>query len=308
MLLYFLAIIICVESTWDKTYLTWSLENGTNYSFIEDAIAMWDVYPLEFAQVESGKGDIKIYFAPLKDPVVGQAYPDRITIKENVPVDSIFYILQHEFGHALGLTHFNDSVMEPIYSSQNVTERDREIISKLYECKFDSIALINYQTYLMFQGSNYKRLDLHSGYATRGKIWQPFLRNVDSMYRNMTTGNYILIANDVYYEYDHTMHFIAQDYLNKIFPKVEFVDAVMIFRNGKTFVFENTNVYIDNTPPVDIRKIFWPIPKIPIRGAFLQLNGDIVLVDKKHNYIYNSTFHFQRMEQLCKGIRIHCCN
>lgn len=311
MLFYLLALIIGAESLWDKTYLTWSLENGTNHKFLNDAIAMWNVYPLEFARVERGKGDIKIYFSPLKETHLGFAsypndpYPGDVHINDKAAPRDVFYIIQHELGHALGLSHYNNSLMEPLFSGKNVSDNDRKKISDLYKCHFDSVTLLNFQTYIVFQGASYKILELSTQDYSAGRIWFPFIKNVDSMFRNLSSGNYIIISNDIYHEYDSNMKFIKQNYVNMLFPNVQYVDAVLTLRNRKVYVFENRNVYIDNSSKIDIRKLFWPIPNIPIRGAYEMLNGDIVLVDDKLNYIYSKKFRFKRIEKLCKN-KIHC--
>ncbi|GIX92445.1 hypothetical protein CDAR_232051 [Caerostris darwini] len=77
----FLALQFKINSnpTWNKNYLTWSLVNGTNYSFLDDVIEMWNIEPLEFARVDPGKGDINIYFKTVtNEHVMGYAhYPEE---------------------------------------------------------------------------------------------------------------------------------------------------------------------------------------------------------------------------------------
>lgn len=306
--LYLFSSIVGIESIWDKHYLTWSLENGTNYSEIQDAITMWNVSPLEFARVEPGKGDIKIYFAPLKSYILGQAYPPPhggVYINEKASTTDVFYIVQHEIGHALGLKHFGNSIMQPIFTERNVSEREIDKIKHLYGCSFNSATLINFDTYLVFQGSRYARFGINSNVISSDNLWIPFVKHVDAMYRKPFDSNYVLISNDKYYELTFDLKFAAQGSLDRLFPNVMYVDTVLPFPNGTLYVIENLNVYIDDRK-MDLRHVFKPrVPRVPVKGAFFEKNGRISLLDDRFRYIYDSNFSFVERRPLSE-MKIHC--
>lgn len=311
LLFYLLSLVVYVESIWDKTYLTWSLENGTaNYNIIEDAISMWDITPLEFARVEPGKGDIKIYFTHLPDYVLGQAYPPPhgnvyINVKEQTS-DKLFYIVQHEVGHALGLNHYKNSIMQAIFSKKNVSDIEIRKIREMYGCSFNSATLLNFDVYLVFQGSFYARFDLNSRVISSDRLWIPFVKHVDAMYRKPNSTNFIIISNDRYYELTFDLKFACQGYLKNLFPYVLYVDTVLRFPNGTVYIIEDLNIYIGHRK-MDIRHVFKPIvPRIPIRGAFVEKNGHVVLVDDGYHYVYDENLRFVKRRSLC-NMKIHCC-
>lgn len=307
-LLYLFSLIVGIESIWDKHYLTWSLENGTNNGSIRDAIAMWNIKPLEFARVEPGKGDIKIYFAPLKSYILGQAYPPPhgdIYINEKASPTEVFYIVQHEIGHALGLKHFGNSIMQSIFTEANVSEQEIVRIRQIYGCSFNSATLLNYDTYLMFQGSYYARFGVNSKLISSDKLWIPFVTHVDAMYRKPFSSNYVLISNDKYYELTFDLKFAGQGPLKQLFPNVTYVDTVLPFPNGTLYVIENLNIYIGDYK-MDLRHVFKPrVPRVPIRGAFFDKNGQISLLDDQFRYIYDSNFRFIKRRPLSE-MKIHC--
>lgn len=316
----FVSVLLMVTSVnavhiWDKHYLTWSQENGPNDSSIEDAVRMWNVNPpLELVRVDPGKGDIQISFLPLNPNLLGRAFPPnhpdrgKILINQDIPKKHLFYVIQHEMGHSLGLEHDSDSVMESVFDPnllRNVSRVDREKIFKLYNCSFDSVTLLNYQTYLLFQGSSYKRLDFPFRDSSDDTLWLPSIKRVDAMYRNVS-GHYIIISNDAFYEFDSLLRWVGRGTLNTLFPDVNRVDAVLTFRNGSTFAIADQYVF-DGVRKRELRFVFRPfVTNSPIKGAYEELNGNIVLVDDTHHWIYDKTFRFLRGESLCK-IKIHCC-
>ena len=319
MLFYILLLSLnyCDSKTiWNKFYITWSVENGSNQSFIDAAVQMWNVEPIKLEKVLPGKGDLKIVFKNLNknranfSKLLGQAFAPnnpqwgQIYIDKNLDKATMFYVIQHEIGHALGLKHSNNSVMERFFSAaKNVSAADRKKIFKKYNCSFDSVTLLNYQTYLVFQGSYYKRFDYNTQQATKNKLWfSSRIKYVDAMYRN-SFGNYMIISNDTFYELDTNLRWIQSGKLNDLFPKLKKVNAVLTLRNGSTMVISKKKIYNIGR----LKNIFTPIvPKKPVKGAYQELNGNIVLVDKFYRWIYDKNFKFLYKENLCK-IKIHCC-
>lgn len=324
-ILYILFCFVESKTIWNKHYITWSVENGSTENFINEAVQMWNIAPIKLVRVSPGKGDLKIYFLDLNlnhtdsnstALILGQAYspnhPDwgTIYIDKNLDKTTMFYVIQHEIGHALGLPHYNTSVMDRFYfpqNVQNVSSKDRNKIFNLYNCSFDSVSLLNYQTYLLFQGSYYKRFDYNSQKMSKDTLWfSSEIKYVDAMYRNRS-GHYIIISNDNFYKLDSRLRWIQKGKLKQLFPKVKKVNAVLALRNGQIFVISKNFVYKNNKRR-KLEYIFKPIvPKEFIKGAYQELDGNIVLVDKTNRWIYNSKFYFLKKEPLCK-IKIHCCN
>ena len=68
MFIYVLYILFSLgepKTIWNKHYITWSVENGSNESFIDAAVQMWDIKPLKLVKVFPGNGDLKIFFKNL---------------------------------------------------------------------------------------------------------------------------------------------------------------------------------------------------------------------------------------------------
>lgn len=315
--LYILFSLGDTQTIWNKHYITWSVENGSTENFIDEAVQMWNIEPIKLVRVSSGKGDLKIYFRDLNlnrtdnnTILLGQANgPDNgtIFIERNLDKMTMFYTIQHEIGHALGLPHYNTSIMQELYIPQNVSAKDRNKIFSLYNCSFDSVSLLNFQTYLVFQGSYYKRFDYNTQEISKNILWfSSEIKYVDTMYRNRS-GHYIIISNDNFYKLDSRLRWIQKGKLKELFPKVKNVNAVLTLRNGHIIVITKNFVYINNKKR-KLKNIFKPlVPKQSIKGAYQELNGNIALVDNSHRYIYNRNFYFLKKEPLCR-IQIHCCN
>lgn len=306
----YISIAVCKVSV---NYFTWSLENGTNFDVFEDAIALWKIKPLEFARVKRG-GDVKIYFVHFdaNDSRLGFAHQHfkggLIFLRENMTSEDVFYVLQHEWGHVLGVDHENDtsSIMYPFFNVNNVSDVERQKAFEKHECRFDSVALINYQTYLVFTGSHYKRLDIYTNETTQDQVWHPFIIIVDAMYRK-NNGNYILISNKEFFEFNSYMKFVRQGFLESLFPYVPYVDSVLKLRNGTTIVFSNYDAYKDGRKiALDVLKTF----SGSIRGAFELLDGSIQMIDKYSVYTFDRNFNYISRSFLCETEYfsfIHCC-
>ncbi|GIY34777.1 hypothetical protein CEXT_13181 [Caerostris extrusa] len=74
--------------------------------------------------------------------VMGYAhYPEegKVFINDKLKLNQVFYVLQHEFGHALGLTHDGNqnSTMFPYFlGKNNVSEYDRQRLQKIIQVSF----------------------------------------------------------------------------------------------------------------------------------------------------------------------------
>lgn len=310
-------------STWNKHYITWSQENGPNDTTVEDAVRMWDIGPsLQLVRVNPGEGDIKITFKSMRPEIFGQAYPPdhpnrgQVFINENISKEYLSYTLQHELGHSLGLDHYANSVMEPYvggpdvtFPMRNVSRADLDRLAEMYDCGFDSVALINYRTYLVFRGSHYKRMDYPSRDTTDDALWLPAITRVDAMYRNGSSGDYYIVSNDAFYVFDGLMRWTGvRGELKTLFPNVgdDRVDAVLTYRNGSAFAVHDRHLS-DGVRETSLRLVFTPfVPHAKIKGAYETWDGKTVLVDDTHNWIYDETGRLSKRVPLCT-IKIHCC-
>ena len=315
-IIYFLLYPLLVKSQlsfWNKHYLTYSVENDFHWSEkIKEAIQEWDIHTLEIENVQQGKGDIKIYFEnELPDYVIGQAWqPEEGILKINrkeINKFNVTKVIQHEFGHTLGLQHSKNpnSIMFSVYDdNQKLLKSDKEKLNELYKCRYDSVTLLNSQTYLKFKGKNYERIDLNTEYTTQDKVWHPAITKVNFMYRNIT---YFIISNDKYFEFNHTMHFIKEGSVRDIFPNIlHNISSVLTLRNGSLICFHEDGHIWHNNAEI----FFQNLPNGKIQGAFADDNY-IYLVIKDYIYTYDENFLFVKRHRLCNDPKlgqIHCCN
>lgn len=324
--IYILAIIPFCESVhtiWNKHYITWSLENlvTCDRERAATAVQKWNVAPIKLEMSPDGvKGNLEIIFKDLNSnrtnssyQILGYTYMPgdsrwgSIYIEKSLDPSTMFYTLQHEVGHALGLQHYNHSIMETYFTPKNVSIRDKYKIFQLYNCSFDSVSLINDYTYFVFQGSYYKRIDTHTQEITTDTLWfSSEIKYIDAMYRN-PIGHYILISGDTFYELDAALKWIRRGKIKHLFQiHIKRVHAVLVLRNNQMFIITRKKVYTHGKRTQLRKQFHYNVPKPPIKGAYQKSNGDIVLIDFFNMWIYNRTFHFQRKEPLCQ-IPIHCC-
>lgn len=318
--MYYLLLYFCIQplliqaDLWNKHFITYSVENDVyDPKIIKEAVKAWDIAPtLEFEPTEQGKGDIKIYFKPLSDSV-GLSYPPKvgiIVINSNVSNTSIPQIIQHEFGHALGLKHSKNSksiMRHTLVPNMRILKSDKRNLNKLYKCRYDSVTLLNDYTYLKFKGRYYERIDLNTNYTGNDTIWN-FITKVTAMYRD---DNYFIISDNKYFEFNHTMEFVREGSVEEKFPNISSsILAVLTLKNGTIICFlENKYIWYKNAA-VEYHNLFKVFPKSVIQGAYSYFNF-IYLVSRDDIYIYDEDFNFISKTRLCDDpqlSKVHCCN
>lgn len=308
--------ILAIEADlWNKHYLTYSIENDHyNPKLIKEAIQEWNIEPiLEFKHTERGQGDIKIYFKPLSS-AVGLSYPPQvgiINIHSNIPdILNVSQIFQHEFGHALGLKHSTtiESIMHhTLVPPMHILKSDKQQLKELYQCRYDSVTLLNGYTYLKFRGRHYERIDRNTENFTNDTLWHPEITRVTAMYRDE---NYFILSDDKYFEFNDTMQLERIGFIADKFPNIsDTISAVLTLNNGTMMYFlKNKRIWYNNL--LMDQNIFEEFPDSPIQGAYSDFNF-IYLVSRDNLYKYDEDFNFLNKTRLCDDSqlrKIHCCN
>lgn len=305
---------------WSKHYITYSVENRfNNTNDIINAVNEWNVEPiLEFKHVPQGQGDIKFHVVEdLPNNVSGRAtYPEIGIIKINWIVYlynevNATKIYQHEFGHALGLGHAwdNHSIM---YFEHNpdkiILESDKKWLKKLYKCRYDSVTLLNGQTYLKFRGRYFERIDLDTENVGNSTLWHPSITKVTTMYRN--NSHYFIIQDKTYYQFDNLMQFEKMGHVREKFPNIQRnVTSILTLTNG-TIIYFLENQYVWHNNGEHRQRFNIKYPESDIQGSYASADK-IYLVSKDYLYVYNENFKFLNKTRLCddpKLNKIHCCN
>lgn len=312
---------------WSKHYITYSVENEfNNTNDIINAINEWNIEPiLEFKHVPQGQGDIKFYVVDdLPNNVSGRSnYPELGKIRINRLVYTFGLnatkTYQHEFGHALGMHHSdnNQSIMyyKPTDIEKFLLESDKELLKEFYECRYDSVTLLNDQTYFVFRGRFYKRIDLNTEDITNDTLWHPNITTVNTMYSN--NSRYFIIQDNTYYQFDMFMKFEKTGHVREIFPPIKRkVTSVLNLNNG-TFIYflKDDHIWHNNVEyrqqyNTRNRRIYSTYPLDDIQGSYVKANK-IYLVSKDDIYHYDKNFNFIRKTQVCyhpKISKVHCCN
>lgn len=303
-------------SLWNKHYITYSVENDIhNTKIINDGIKEWDIHSLELKHVNPGQGDIKFYFKNLSLNVLGVSEgPGKgiITITKNESSINVTKIIQHEFGHALGLQHSKNenSLMFWAYASyQQILESDRQKLNELYKCRYDSVTLLNAYTYLKFKGSFYERIDLNTEDTTQDKIWHPNITKVTSMYRN--NSHYIIVSNHKYFEFNNNMQFQEEGSMLEKIPNISYnILAILTLKNGTIICFFENKYILYKNAVVKYQNLFKIFPEGAIQGAYSDYMY-IYLISKDYLFKYDENFNFINQSRLCdhsKLKKIHCCN
>lgn len=308
----FVLLLPLVMGQWTRNFLTWSVFNETARSPVfEEAVAEWQIEPLTLKRVSpEEKADIRIRLVRFnRDDLLGYAFgPPSGDIHVRADLENepyrLYGVIQHEFGHALGLKHDSHptSVMNPVFGGNNVSAHDLGVLRDLYKCVYDSVTLLNGHTYLVFTGSRYRRWDRETGHRTQGPT-PLLLSHIDVMYRNRS-GRYILTSDRTFYEFDDRMHIVDSGPLNRYFPFVTGpVNAVLAFRNDTTYVFSKRFVYEDGGRRHRIEEIFRPTPRTPVRGAYLDsLRRQLVLVDDTHEWFYDLDRTYGGRRNVCRTL------
>lgn len=293
---------------WTRHHLTYSMENDTyDPALLREAVDEWDISPvLQFEPVPRGRGNVKFYFRPLRDSV-GLGYPPEsglAIIHSNLTEQNVTKIIQHEFGHALGLRHSQngESIMRStLVSDMRILPSDRHALRELYRCRYDSVTLLNGYTYLKFRGKRYDRIDLHTGESTHDAVWHPSITKVTAMYRDRQ--HYVIVSEQSYFEWDAAMQFVSEGAVSDKFPNLSHpLSAVLTLRNGTILPLL--------TQPSDARPPFRELPPTPLQGAFADFHH-IYLVSRDDLYRYDENFRLLSKTRLCDDERfspLHCCN
>lgn len=311
MLLFLLLVVPSCAMLWKHHCITYSVE-GLFKTNVDENIQKWAVNSLEYERVQKG-GDIRLFTTQTlhKKHVVGLYYQHNhsIYIDANLSPEDEDLVIQHEFGHALGLNHtYNpESVMFPVINL-NIQPKDKKLLENLYRCRYDSVTLLNNWTYIKFQGKYYDRLDFNTlQISLHSRLWHSKIRTVSAMYRNYTTGFYVILSKNHYYFFNDILHRLKTGSIKALFPNVQFpITAVLTLSNGTVLVFmENRFLWREG--------IVVPYPNtLPdsLQGAY-ELQNRILLVSGDFMYEYNDQWQQMTVQRMCDHIilnQVHCCH
>lgn len=308
------------NALWCKHYLTYSVENYfNNTEEIKNAVKEWDISPiLEFEHVEQGKGDIKFYVVDsLPNHVSGRgSIPEFGTIKINrliysMPEINKTKVYQHEFGHALGMRH-SDSYFSIMYFTntpyKQILETDKRWLKEYYKCRYDSVTLLNNQTYIKFRGRYFEMIDLQTENVSNGTIWHPSISKVTTMYKN--NSYYYIIQDNNYYQFNMSLQFEKMGLVSEIFPNFGHNLSSVLTLQNDTMIYlleGNRTWYRGVERYYRFNRIY---PKSFIQGSYLDA-GNIYLVSKDDLFVYDENFKLLNRTRVCddpKLSKIHCCN
>lgn len=308
------------HSLWTKHYLTFSVENDfNNTEEIKNAIKEWDLAPvLEFEHVPQGQGDIKFYFVDtLPNNVSGRGqYPEQGEIRinrllYNMPEMNKTKVYQHEFAHALGMRH-SSSYYSIMYFTSNpyrkILENDKRLLKEYYKCRYDSVTLLNNQTFIKFRGRYFEMIDLQTENVTNGTLWHPFITKVTTMYSN--NSHYYIIQDEKYYQFNTSLQFEKMGLTHELLPNFRHnLSSILTLQNGTMIYFlEGYYIWYKNVERYqNFNRIF---PQSFIQGSFVDA-GKMYLFSKDDLYVYNENFRLLNKTRVCddpKLSKIHCCN